>query len=412
MEKTIGRQRKWLREIAKELNQLLSEFSGYYRIVSYVCKVAKKLFLYIRRTALNQKLKELMAKGAYKEAIDISNQILAVAPDNLDVLLQKGISLCRCEFYEEGITILKRVANKNFESATVFLEIGRAYSNLGAEEWRAIKHYDKALHYCFDRATRAEILTLRGDENMCIKRYREACNNYMQVTDLCRDNYSIYSKLGACFYNVGSYNSALKAYRKALDINPEQNCSLYGEIISLASLGRFEDALSSCDKQLLAKPQLPEYRLLKARLFFLLQRYEDAISECDQLLLTNASDEERHLTHLAYQPEALLMKGNALFGLGSHQDATVAYGLAIQLGDENCRYRAFVASAWLFECQKKFDKALESYYHALSINRTDSFVITHYYRVRDLMLMYSCFVEENSKSLFSLSVGPICLKIG
>ena len=402
---------RFLKRVVRELDDFLNTISRLYRIASSCFKVSRRVSLGIRRVNLHRMLKKSVSQNAYEETISIGDKIIDIVPNDYNALLQKGIALCRCDFYEEGIITLMRAAQINPRDATVFLEIGKAYSTIGVEQLKAIKYYNRALFYCQNNGEKIDILTLRGNENMKIQRYREACNDYIQVVSIDWRKYAVSTKLGECFYSIGLYDNALRAYQKALDSNFHYDPAVYGKLLSLTRLGNFDETLRLCKEHLSANPQSHKYTLLTAHIYFLRQHYDDAIDMCDRLLI---KDQEENCSSAlpSYQLKALLIKGNALARLGKHGESTSVYQKVIEGKDDFCKYKALVANAESLEYQGRFGEALEYYHHALAINCTDPLIVARYYRTKDIVTAYSAYVAERSKSLFSMSIGPICLKIG
>lgn len=398
-------------EVSKGFDDLLKELSRAYKVARNFYKIVRRIVLYIRRKKMHEKLEKSIGQGTYQETLSICDQIIEINPNDFNALLQKGISLCKSEIYEEGIESLKKAKEINSRNAEVFIELGVAYSCVG-ESWRAIYNYNRALFHASNNASKVRALTFRGDEYMQMPSYWKACSDYTAVLSIERRNHVVASKLGLCLYNMGRNESALEAFQESLNIKSDYNPAIYYRIISLTALDRTEEALKICNEQLLLEPESLKYLLLKSRFLCSLQYYDDAMSICDNVLSMLSPENSESEIDLLYRAEAFLRKGNALVGLGQYKEATTAYELAIRNGDENCKYCALVGNAQSLECQDRFGEALEAYHTAFNINGTSSFVLARYYRLMNIVALYNACVVMKSTEVFSLSLGPISLRIG
>jgi tetratricopeptide (TPR) repeat protein len=59
---------------------------------------------------------------------------------------------------------------------------------------------------------------------------------------------SEYLKLAIEYHEIGDYAAAIASYNKAIEIKPDLHEAWYNRAIALGKLGRFEDAIASCEK--------------------------------------------------------------------------------------------------------------------------------------------------------------------
>ena len=72
---------------------------------------------------------------------------------------------------------------------------------------------------------------------------------------------------GGLFATYGSYSAALKAYRKALDLDAGNSKAYYNMALAHAELGDFDPALSEIDKAISLDPESGRYYYGRAWIF-------------------------------------------------------------------------------------------------------------------------------------------------
>jgi tetratricopeptide (TPR) repeat protein len=198
---------------------------------------------------------------------------------------------------------------------------------------------------------------------------------------------------GLSLANLGRFEEAITCYSKALEINPEDTAAWNNKGLSLANLYRIEEAVTCYSKALEINPKFTEAWNGKGFSLTKLHMYEEAIICFDKVLEINHDDDyawnnkgasstklgrfEDAITcfgnALEINPEDELAwnnKGNSLGSLGRFEEAITCYSKALELNPEDNR-------VW---CNKgnslgslgRFEEAVICYSKALELNPKDN----------------------------------------
>jgi hypothetical protein len=118
--------------------------------------------------------------------------------------------------------------------------------------------------------------------------------------------------------------------------------------------GKYEDALSSCDKLVEIDPTIAEVHCNRAYILNKLRRYQEALESCDRALAIDSTFADAHLN-----------RGNSLQNVKRYDEAIAAYDKALGI-------KADLESAWVgrgnvFYDLKRYDEAIAAYDKALGI---------------------------------------------
>ena len=151
------------------------------------------------------------------------------------------------------------------------------------------------------------------------------------------------------------YTSAIEAYDKATDINPNNGDAWYNKATALSDLGQYEDAITAYDKAIALNPDDADAWFDKGYALDELGQYEEAIKAYDKALIINQND-----------GDAWYNKGIALDNLGRYEEAIKAYDKATNINPDD-------AGAWynkgiVLDSVGRYDEAIKAYDKATDLD--------------------------------------------
>lgn len=195
----------------------------------------KKLFILLVFIALTvslsaQTVEEAMASykaGEYDKAIRICGKMLDENSENGEALVILGWSYIKQEKYGEALETADRVLGIKEDS--------RALETAGISCFY-LRDNKKALEY-FNRYIKADpegryiddVYSLMGDVYMRLREYNNADIAYSAAVHYYAASPRWWYKLGYAREKAGSVKAALKAYEKALALNPSYTDALEGK---------------------------------------------------------------------------------------------------------------------------------------------------------------------------------------
>lgn len=163
---------------------------------------------------------KLFAAGRFKEAANLSRQIMQKHPKMIDATNIHAASLASLGEYAEAIALSKKLLKISPNNATI-------YANLGEYERRAGNAED-------------------------------AKKSLTRAIELAPNNYQALNNLGIVFFEELDFEKALECYDKALAISPRYAESHNNRGNALRALGKNEEAISAYQQALAYREVYPE----------------------------------------------------------------------------------------------------------------------------------------------------------
>src|SRR5271169_3724713 len=98
---------------------------------------------------------------------------------------------------------------------------------------------------------------------------------------------NIWSHKGSELINSEKYNEAIKAYDKAIEINPHDSYAWDGKGVALGKLGKSDEAKTAFDKAIEIYPQYSKAWYNKGLALDQLNKYDEAIKAFDKAIEVN-----------------------------------------------------------------------------------------------------------------------------
>jgi tetratricopeptide (TPR) repeat protein len=198
---------------------------------------------------------------------------------------------------------------------------------------------------------------------------------------------------GLVLIDLGRYEEAVASCDQSLGINPGNHTTWYNRGVALANLGRYEEALSSFDRVIEIKPDNHETWYNRGVALANLGRYEEAIVDYDRAIkikpdhyeawhnrgvtLGVLGQHEKALANLGRAAEinpgsyeTWTRHGITLGSLGRYEEAIVSFDRALEITPDY--YQAWSARGVALDALGKFEEAIASFDRVLGLIPQDS----------------------------------------
>ena len=215
------------------------------------------------------------ASGRHEDALAQFDAALAVQPDNLLALANRGGSLVALGRFAEALASYDRalLAAPLFPDALA--SRGAALTALGRPD-EALASCDKALALSPGHPV---ALANRAKTLHDLQRFGEALAAHDMALAVRPDDPQLWCNRGASLHSLDRHEEALADYAEALARRPHYPEALSNRGAALRALGRFDEALASCDAALARRPDYPACRANRARLLLQTGSFADGWRE-------------------------------------------------------------------------------------------------------------------------------------
>ena len=294
--------------------------------------------------------------GRLAEAEAVYRQILAVDPNDADVLHLLGVIANQTGRYDEAIDLIARAIGLDPDNSEAHFNLGNALADRGAFD-RAIASYEKAIQLAGDYA---EAQLNLGGVLLKTGRLDEAIASLKRAIQLKPDYAKAYFNLGSALAENDRQDEAIAAYRRAVELKPEfaeAHCFLG---IGLMKQGQLDEAIAAYRQAIRVKPDYAAaYNNLgnalkdKGQLIDAVHSLRQAVRLKPDLAEThsnlgNALEAMKQFDEaIASYRQAIRLKpdyanahnnlGVALTGIGRADEAIAAYRQAIRLKPEDAK---------------------------------------------------------------------------
>ena len=302
----------------------------------------------------------LLKLGRYAEAVTSYNQVLQTEPNNSFVLTQKCQALSQMGNHEDAISSCEQALriNGNWGKTTP----AKAWYNRGlafkksAQHQEAITSFERAILINQDYSLAfAQICGTLTD----LKRYEDAikaCDNAIENNK--NGDWGESSPLIAYQYQAEvltkseRLDKAIEAYKKALEINPNDAIIWYRIGKLQQQLASYNEALASYSMAVQVKPKFSQALARQAEMHNELKNYQQALESSDKAL---AGDGIWGDTKLA---ELWVQRSTALVNLNKYEESIADAENAIALHESNAKaWNNKAVSLWHLGKYKEADKA-------------------------------------------------------
>ena len=263
-----------------------------------------------------QKALELHRKGAWPDAKELYERILAAQPDNYDALQLFGVLASQTKNYDASVALIAKAIAINPSQATVHSNLGFALKSLG--------------------------------------RYAESVDSYLNAIKLKPDFADAHLHCGLAYLAMNQPLQAVASFDQVIVLRTDDAQAYCNRGVALAKLGRFGEAIDSYQTALSFKPDFPEAYFNWGNALKLVRRYAMAIATYDQAIAIRAD-----------YADAYTNRGNALKELDRFTEAIESYASAIAAKPDHIEAHMNQGVAH-YECLE-IEKALACYDRSLQI---------------------------------------------
>ena len=274
--------------------------------------------------------RRLMARREYSAAVKLYEQILSVHPGNAKAWCGLGASQRHCLQMNSALVSYQRA----LDLAPEYLQ---ALTNLG--EWWLVKgEFGKALEYFervlardpdFYEALANRVVALFEDD-----RIAEAEQAALEAIDRYPRSATLQVNLGNVFVHTGRGRLGLLAYRRALELEPDNEDALYNLAILQHDLRLLPNAIEYIERQIELKGETAARLVILATAMKANMRLADAEDVCRKVVA-------RHPEHVS----AIVLLASCASDRGDPEEAIEWFSRAVALAPE----MAAIYSNILFE---------------------------------------------------------------
>ncbi|WP_257165742.1 tetratricopeptide repeat-containing glycosyltransferase family protein [Bradyrhizobium sp. SRS-191] len=200
-------------------------------------------------------------------------------------------------------------------------------------------------------------LTTLGTVLLQQGRGAEALKAFEKAVELEPGSAERWHNLGLVLAQLGGNDDAILSFQHALKLDPAYWSAAQNAAILSHQAARFEDALVHLDLCERLRPGDTRTLSLRATTQIALARYSDALVDLERLRLLDPTN-----------ADVCNQMGNCLSALGRHGDALLAYDIAFALGDKHALKNKAIA----LEQLGRFDEALAGYQRAVADDASDA----------------------------------------
>ena len=205
------------------------------------------------------------ANESFERALEIYSQQIAANPGDLDAQSKKSILLARLNRSDEAIQTLKRAVEADPENPAAWRMVGFALIAI-AESWEVEMKERK-----------------NGDAGLD-SIYNQSRQAFKRALDLDPDDAEAWRGLALAHLGLGEQDEAKTALDRSIQIDPGSAQAWLDRGILLLEMGRAEEAVVALDRALALQPDNLDALSTKAEALTILDRYDEASLAFDQAM--------------------------------------------------------------------------------------------------------------------------------
>jgi len=248
-------------------------------------------------------------EGNYEEAIVAYKRVINAEPENVDAMINMGISYVELKNYEKGIELYQRVLDLEPDNKYALNNMGWAKECQGKIE-EAKELYVKSLEIDsnFDNALINMTNILLDNEE-----YDKAIDFFKKALEKDPFNVANWIDLGRTYRQKEEYQLAVDAYNKALELNPNDKLAWNNLGYAYFCQEKFDKAIGAIRESLerdwlfdiaysnlvlifdkLAEINSQDFELWKelAHVFIIAKEYSKALDSCNRAIEIKPDDQE------------------------------------------------------------------------------------------------------------------------
>lgn len=289
---------------------------------------------------------EIEMELLYKEIKELRKKVestTTIILEQQDFLLKRGNYFAFKEDSALALEYYNRVLEINPENVDALVDKAFVYEHVGLYE-RALDCYNRAIQI---KQNDADLLANKASVLCDLKRYDESLQFYDKALELDPENPLEFGKRYTLFFSR-RFEDLMQYYDNLLAKSPDNSGILRDKARDLMAFGEYEEAIQVYDKisQIEGRSTFWD----KRRTLSESGKYEERIQKYDKILENDPANKQ-----------TLILKGDALAGLGRYEDSTEEYEKSLKL-KSNDKFLDIVIMEEIarnYIQLKKYDKALK-----------------------------------------------------
>jgi protein O-GlcNAc transferase len=188
--------------------------------------------------------------GRAAEGVRLIDEALAIKPDYIEALIDRGNILSALERLDEALAAYDQALLLKPDNPNGLYNRGCVLQRLGRQE-HALADYDQALAI---RPNFVEALNNRGNVLFALGRMQRALQSYDQALAIKPGNVEALGNRGSVLNELRRPEEALECFDRALAIKPDHTDALYNRGNALLAMGRWQEAQQSYGRVLAINP--------------------------------------------------------------------------------------------------------------------------------------------------------------
>ncbi len=327
----------------------------------------------------------------YKDAIEAFDKAIDLDSGDMRIWYERGICQEKIgekekalKSFDVALKINPKFTKALFEKAKLLFEIGNLEDSLDA--FNSLLHLEPANHIALymralvnfklknyesclrdvDDALKYEknekYYELRKDCCKSMKNWECVVDSARRIIEINRKNLSAYRDLATGYLKLGKIESAVEAYRDALEVFPDNDTLLYELKDILKKEERYAELIDIAKRILALHPDDFNNLLDLARAFMALENYDDA----EHYLL--------RALEIKKTKDVYVMAGDLYFKMKKYEDAVKYYKNGLKIEDDpevryslaKCYYKLNDLNTALKEIRKALRKKKEARFYLLA----------------------------------------------
>lgn len=160
---------------------------------------------------------------SYREARNVFEEVLELAPDNADVMFECGVYFSNVGKYERSNALLQKYKNKRPNDFEADYHLG--YNYLAIEDFQ--KSVEAYTQYILNDSTDLDAWYNRALANAADKQYDFAIRDFKHCLDFDPGFYDAIFNIGHIYQNKGEFAKGIRFFTKCISMNKEDAEAYY-----------------------------------------------------------------------------------------------------------------------------------------------------------------------------------------
>ena len=298
-----------------------------------------------------------------EEAVNTYKKVLEIDPNDIIALNKLGKVFCTMNYYDQAIITFKKAIEVDKYYFRSWENLSETYEKMGKTRVRirVIKEVLK-FHPCKSIILDylADIYTNLGFIHSDTKYYDKAIKVYKQALKINPEDPEIYlrwSYLGDAYQEKGDIDNAIVAYFEALRNDNKDILSLKDLINIYNKKGDIETVITLCKEALSICPSYPSPLEILYNIYCTKKDYDNAIKICQKALEYDITNKN------SISPEDWVRLGKAFYKKGAYNEAIEAFKKALKISPRVREIWKYVRDAICERDNQKLIKRKNDLFH-------------------------------------------------